>query len=235
VQGNAAPDPAPAFQFRYLAADDAYEILIPTLPWSRLALRTTVDQQTIHTLSGIPDGTASLFIPGVRNNRLALFHTSFGEWNASRIDPTNPDRVDQNYGLFCYGIPTAAGDVPTSGTATYDSYASAFFGYFDGEARLVFDFGAGTVTGSFEGLLNDGIGGLGSIGRYELVNIAYAPGGTTFTGRFRAAGGAVQGSFEGRFTGPQASELMVRWQGEFDDPYGFGTRPLAGIWVGRRS
>lgn len=239
VQGSRAPDPAAAIDFRYLADEQAHELRIPGFDWGRLRPRgqfgaftgaVVIEQAPSQRFYGV-----NLFRPGDRNPVLPLLHTSLGSWEASRVDPDNPTRIAQNFGEFAYGVPTEPADMPRDGTATYRTYVNIGQGHFVGDGEMRFDFGAGTFSGMMTGALNDGIGGLASIGRCDFAETAYARGGTIFSGRLAVPGMTADSFFEGRFTGPQASELMVRWRARVNDPHN-PSRPttLHGVWVGKR-
>jgi hypothetical protein len=80
------------------------------------------------------------------------------------------------------------------------------------------------------------MGSYGSLGEYRLTDIAYSAGGTAFSGKFAVPGAsAPDGFFEGFFTGPQAAELMVRWQAPFlhAELKTWGT--MFGVWIGKSS
>lgn len=50
-----------------------------------------------------------LLVPGATNPLLKLLYTSCGKWDAGKVMADNPDLVDQNFGMFAYGVPTPIG------------------------------------------------------------------------------------------------------------------------------
>jgi hypothetical protein len=250
-------------EFRYLAADKAYEILIPGYNEGRLQTLgyngTVCSDGTVcnpsSTYNAVTDGnsptnqevTVTLFTPGSQAYLPpTLTYTSLGHWNGTLPDPADSKQRLGYSGTFVYGVPTAAGDVPISGSATYDARVEgvAFFGTgatlgvaesVSGTARLTFDFGAGTLAGYMDPSITDGVWngltvGTTALGRYNFAQTVFGVGATTFSGRFDVPGGPS--SFEGRFNGPQAAELMARWNAPFADPRGTGT--MSGVWYGAK-
>ena len=104
-----------------------------------------------------------------------------------------------------------------------------------GSGSVRFDFATGAVTGRMDATLNDGIGGLASIGSLQIAQGAVSRAGAGFSGHFSLGGAAVTSFLDGRFTGPHASELMARWTARVPNPHEPGTLvTLAGVWVARR-
>ncbi|HXG90532.1 MAG TPA: hypothetical protein VNJ02_19580, partial [Vicinamibacterales bacterium] len=96
---------------------------------------------------------------------------------------------------FAFGIATAPGDVPVSGTITCHIGEDEI-----GELKLTFDLAAGTVSGWAEPFW--------AKVRYQLVQTSFAPGATTFAATF-----GTDGVLEGRFFGPRAVNVAVRAKG----------------------
>jgi hypothetical protein len=69
-------------------------------------------------------------------------------------------------------------------------------------------------------------------GTFTLNGEAVQPDGS-FTGAIVMPGSAEQGQFEGRFAGPDASEIIVRWRMPL--PVVSASRPVQafGVWVGK--
>jgi hypothetical protein len=110
---------------------------------------------------------------------------------------------------FAFGIATAPGDVPVSGTMTCS------FGEDEiGGGGLTFDLAAGTVSGWAEPFWANV--------RYQLVQTSFAPGLTTFAATF-----GTDGVLEGRFFGPRAVNVAVRAKGG-----GQGFAAVRGIMTG---
>jgi hypothetical protein len=140
--------------------------------------------------------------------------------------------------VLAYGIPTAAGDVPVTGSASYSAelLGSSEGGYgIGGDALLSFDFGAGTLSGKMTPTAIDGWGFAFSLGTYDFVETVYSAGSTNYSGHFTWNGSTV-GDFHGQFTGPNAAELIGAFNAPFVDPYNPGTiDTMHGAWVGRRN
>ena len=93
---------------------------------------------------------------------------------------------------------------------------------------LDFNFGAGTLSGHLDPILDGG-----SLGRYDFLNTVYGSGSTIFSGQLSKAGIAQFGTFDGQFTGPNAEELMARWSAPYIDPVTSQQSTMFGVWVGK--
>ena len=150
-------------------------------------------------------------------------------------------------GELAFGLPTAEGDVPVSGSASYEAEVHGGDGQINGEwdfqphnytvggnANLTFDFGEGTLSGHFDPTLYNYSGEEWSLGRYTFVNTVFGVGNTAFSGDLQHVDFTDLGSFEGSFTGPQAAELLSRWQVPYLNPWSNEQGSLHGIWIGRK-
>lgn len=222
-------------QFRYIASDDAYEMSVPGFETGRLipisyhgSFNSTGWTTVTETYNALFNGNrvtdqdvrVLLLRPfGPLNPDVEFTHTSWGSWEKVTRDPYAADGAQ---GLFVYGIPTADGDVPVNGTATYNARVigttteaypeNIYFStdYIDGSARLVFDFAKGSLSGSMKTAICpwECI----DIGSYDFTETVYATGSRTFSGKFIVPGSSADSFFEGAFNGPKASELMARWK-----------------------
>lgn len=146
-------------------------------------------------------------------------------------------------GGIAFGIPTPAGSVPMTGSAIYngsitgrttqssfDSLAGNYWpAIVEGSISLSFNFGAGTLAGSLSPTIyNDDRRALAPL---SFTNTVYARGSTAFSGSFDTNLTGVNG-FSGRFTGPQARELI----GGFAFPYASDgkTYQATGAFVGKQ-
>jgi hypothetical protein len=186
-----APTPS-AIQFRWNAAIGKYELLAPGYAaWSHLEARQDLR-------FGLPPYEYDVF--GSDGTKLP-----FGMivWAPPHLPPA--DRYVGNARIFdedsfarasfAFGIATAPGDVPVSGTRTCS------FGEDEiGAGRLTFDLSAGTVSGWAEPFWFNV--------RYDLIQTSFAPGATTFAATF-----GPDGVLEGRFFGPRAVNVAVRSKG----------------------
>jgi len=167
-------------------------------------------------------------------------YTSFGSWY--RALP-----MGEIKGVFAYGIPTTAAEVPRTGSATY---AGAIRGVTNGDSAnttagigpilavsgsvlLSFDFEAATLTGHMSPVIAP-VSGAVSLGTYEFRDTSYSTGNTSFSGAFLVPGSSAASSFFGSFTGPQAAELMANWQAPFRNPTTGGWETMMGVWIARK-
>lgn len=170
-----------------------------------------------------------------------LEYTGWGRWqDDSGIDSgAAPLRA----GYFSYGIPTAANEIPVTGSATYEAEIRGYTdnteygGYLEhvgGNAQLRFDFGAGTLAGEMNPYVCPW--DCYAVGTYNFVETVFGVGSLNFSGRFAVDGKTVPSWFEGSFNGPFAAELMARFQAPYkytiDGTEYSGT--MAGIWLGRQ-
>lgn len=227
------PTRSEAMDFRYNSAERVYEIALPGFPAGRLqteGLNGTSGQTATSTFNRVTLGSSStqqevavtLPVPG--SSFSPFTYTSFGNWGIpGELGPS---------GIFAYGIATAPGDVPLSGSAGYSAnvIGTTDYGYFvGGIANLQFDFAAGTLSGFMHPAISDGWDLSIDPGRYDFTQTIFAAGSTDFSGSFIVPGlPNAQSYFEGSFTGPQAAELMARWQA----PSAHGS--MFGVWVGKK-
>jgi hypothetical protein len=96
-------------------------------------------------------------------------------------------------------------------------------------------FGAGTLAGHFDPVLQPYSDGSFALGQYTFVNTVFGVGSTTFSGGFAHADPLLTGAFNGLFAGPNAQELMARWSGSYF-VQGITSQPeeMFGVWVGRK-
>ena len=216
---------------RYNAATEFYEVQIPD----------SSEWQPIHEVASHVDGDGGqwiLYRPeavtglGVYRYEPTEFHYSaLLEWF-----------TDTTSGYSAIGIPTPAGNVPTTGTASYtgsllgsssetnfDGWEAVYYvARIHGSINLAFDFGSGNLSGTINPLL-DGA----ALPSLSFTNTVYSSGSTGFSGMFGTALPGVN-SFSGRFTGPGAEELI----GNFAFPYTSlrdgSNQQAAGAFVGRR-
>lgn len=185
-----APTPS-TLQFRWNAAIGKYEVLAPGYAdWSRLeALQDLRFGGTPHNYDVFGSGGTKLPF------YMVVWAPPHG-WPAdgyvgnARIFESSSARAS-----FAFGIATAPGDVPVSGTMTC-SFGEDEIGW----GRLTFDLAAGTVSGWAEPFW--------AAVRYQLVQTSFAPGATTFAATFGTNG------LEGRFFGPRAVNVAVRAKGD---------------------
>ena len=246
VSGDLGSDLSGTIQFRYLGAAQGYEVQLPGLVPGRVETTSNSANENYSSnivrngnTPGTQQAALSLYRPGAGNTHFALTYTSYGIWGSGNPSQPGP----HTGGYFAYGVPTAAGDVPTSGTGTYNAVVhgitldSGGTGI-GGEARLVFDFAAGTLGGFMRAnwtgnYFNDG--SIIELGQYDFTQTVFGVGSPTFSGRFNVPGSTASSFFEGRLTGPQAAELMARWQAPYLNPATEQWSTMQGVWLGRRT
>ncbi|MGI8705142.1 MAG: hypothetical protein ACR2JJ_05020 [Sphingomicrobium sp.] len=167
-----------------------------------------------------PDGSILASFASVSNQPLT--YTSWGSIGGQTI---------------AYGIPTAQGAVPTIGSASYaaeihgTAKAPGYEYGIYGSALFQFNFGAGTLSGYMDPILNGPMGGP-TLPRYTFTQTVYSPGSTTFSGSFDFSG-PTSSSFQGQFTGPAAQELMAKFQAPFSNGGGdWGV--MHGVMIGKK-
>lgn len=175
--------------------------------------------------------SALLLVPGLQNRVFALESTSVGWIGWAGINTAPDDRLT---GVLVYGVPTAAGELPATGLGTFLLYGHdvrrptgtlAVAGINNARGSVAINFGTGQFVGGFDsGPSPD---------RFEFGTAALASDGS-FSGPLTVPGLSGPAWFEGRFTGPQARELMLRWQGPYRDAAG-RTQTAYGVLAGRRS
>lgn len=244
VSGPAARD----MQFSYDAATNTYQIAVPDYASGTLANTSyngTEGEVATSTTSQVTDGASStlqpvhVFLPVPTGDPYK--YTSLGYWYGDLATGPNGDATFSE-GIFAYGIPTAAGSMPITGSA---SYAASIFAMDSalgtsypvlGDAQLSFDFGAGTLSGSMHPQISDDFDGFFvDYGVYTFKDTVYSTGSTTFSGKFDVPNmPSADSFFDGRFTGPKAAELMARFFAPFHlDSGREGT--LSGIWIGKKT
>jgi hypothetical protein len=198
-----APTPS-AIQFRWNATSAEYEVLAPGYPgWSRLEAVNLVGN-TPRNYDAFGSGGTQLpfsMIVSAPPHRPPAWVQDVGD---ARIFETSSGSA-----YFAFGIATAPGDVPVSGTIICSFYADEI-----GAAGLTFDLAAGTVSGWAEPFWQNV--------RYQLVQTSFAPGDMTFAATF-----GTDGVLEGRFFGPRAVNGAVRVKGG-----GQGFADVSGILIG---
>ena len=245
-------------QFRYIASDNAYEMSLPAFETGRLktlsysgsynsagwlSVGASYNALTIGSTATEQDVRVSLMRPpGPLNSSVTLTHTSWGSWE-SRTGGASAASGAQ--GQFVYGIPTALGDVPVTGTASYNArvigtttepYSGStdfYTDYVDGSARLLFDFAAGSLSGSMKTALCPWDCDI-DLGQYDFTETVYATGSRSFSGKFLVPGSTADSFFEGQFNGPKAAELMARWKAPYLNPQTKAWGTMFGIWVGKK-
>jgi hypothetical protein len=197
-----APTPT-AIQFRWNADTGKYEVLAPGYAgWNRL--------------EALPSRFGTPYDYDVFNSDWTKLPFHMPVFAPPHFSPMNPfvgnARIFEGnsaVAYFAFGIATAEGDVPLSGTMT-----CAFGEDEIGEGAVTFDLKAGTVSGWAEPFWVRH--------RYDLVQTSFSAGATTFATKY-----GTGGVLEGRFFGPGAVNVAIRAKGD-----GPGFSAVTGIMNG---
>lgn len=207
-------------RIRYDAPTNKYEVMAGSQAW-----KTLVDDPSHSPLAGNPNtsfvmsGSPSYFRIGAHRDypeqSVQYHHSNLAYWADGLLS-----------GVAAFGILTPAGGVPVTGSATYqgtfggiatETYPDDWSGedvpgFIQGAINLTFDFGGGSLSGSISPSLY--LGDYHSLGTLNFANTVYSSGSTNFSGAFDTPLTGAN-SFAGRFTGPNAQELI----GNFAFPY----------------
>jgi hypothetical protein len=226
-------------QFSYSAADNRYTISLPGFQAGQLITKyvngqfvgdqwryisSTGNNVSLGSSAGLQPVTVVLGYAASSG----LSYTGIGSWAGS----DNP----LVRGAFAYGIPTAAGDVPVTGTAAYVGTISGLTNSgldVFGSVSLSFDFGAATLSGVMRPEIApvwDAI----PLGNYAFKDTVFLKGSTGFSGAFDVSGSSAPSSFVGRFTGPQAAELMANWSAPYRNPLNDQWGTMVGVWIAKK-
>jgi hypothetical protein len=223
-------------QFTYSSADNRYTITLPGAQPGQLV--TTGGSGSFQdgastwlhltgTSNSVTNGSADIIVSLDWPASSTFKYTSFGRWYDGSANPR---------GFFAYGIPTASGDVPLAGAATYAGSASGLtndLAEVFGSVSLAFDFGAGTLSGVMKPAIVpiwDAI----PLGDYTFRDTVYSAGATSFSGAFQVNGSTAPSSFQGSFNGPQATELMANWNAPYLNPLTNQWGTMVGAWTAKK-
>ncbi len=129
------PAQSDAIAFRQLPGTNQYELALPGYEAGELrqvylngsvcsggtvcAPSSTGSRVAVGSSGTLQDAVVTIPVPGSSYPDPKLSYTSLVSWGGSSPDPSDPTRQYRSEGVFAYGIPTAAGNVPTSGSGTY--------------------------------------------------------------------------------------------------------------------
>lgn len=227
-QDTEFPTRGDAVQIRWDEQAKTYEVKLPTSEWAALVPATNgnFDVSLIDSV-GSPITHAQVGpVSGYSYTGMLKLFSEAGYQTAG----------------IAFGIPTAASEVPVTGTATYLGALDGYNGadaWISGDAKFDFDFAAGTLAGYIQPVANGGWTG-GDLGRYDFANTVYSKGSQSFSGDLHNATNSLGGSFNGNFNGHGAVELMGKWTIQVDmctisfcDPAN-PISPISGIVVGKK-
>lgn len=216
------------FSVRYDVASQGYLMDLPSTEEFRLVSSLETESYWRGSVqTGFYGSTLyDIFKPRSTNPEIQLAYTSFAATSGY-----------YSLGLVAFGSATPDSGVPVTGTATYNALIAGrpldVVGAIRGNATFQFDFGAGTLSGKMDPVLElNSI--LTNLGSYDFVNTVFGVGSATFSGRLSTSGTTTLGAFDGRFTGPAAEELMARWTAPYRNPTSQQWNEMFGVIVGRR-
>lgn len=225
--------------------DGYYEIQFPAAAFDRIVPYGDNTGDTLFTTAGYVNGVppAALFtISKARDS--GYQYSELAQWTSDAAT---------RYGAFAFGVPTAAGAVPMTGSATYSGIVRGETDlYFDdalgggpfragaaGTVTLGFDFANGSLSGSMALSLDEWTS-LSPLGTFAFTDTVYAAGSTSYSGRF-ATTVSGQNWFLGQFTGPHAEETIGAWavpffynSGTADVPADNKTHQAFGAWIAKK-
>ena len=218
-----------------------YEIELPGAQW---------DQLIAYKGLANPDPNNNYFQPASVAQNLGYLATSnsrdqgysyseMASWGNRNLS------ADHGFGFVAFGVPTAPGLVPITGTGSYSGTVNGtadipmhdlLLGSYDlpgvgGTVSLSFDFGAGILHGSMALSINGGMNPTPA-GTYTFTDTVFSPGNTTYSGKFDTTL-TGQNFFLGRFTGPHAEETIGAWAVPFTYSVDGQTHQAIGAWIAK--
>jgi hypothetical protein len=228
---------------RFNGTTRGYEAELPGLVPGRLVLNASSTRLGYDITAGLSSterqSAFANFSVFAISDAVGLQYSNHVHWGAAL-----PGVVHERHGFFAFGVPAPAGAVPAGGARLYSGRTEGattlfavpdgdndFFGL-EGAGSLGFDFSAGTIAGSLT-IDTAAFGREGRLAVFTFSGTISRGADVAFQGTISAPGVAESGTFEGRFTGPDASEIILRWRAPAIDPR--TNRPLVafGAFVGR--
>lgn len=218
-------DDAAQPRIRYDASSHQYQLLLPSgANWSELQ----------------PSATT-----GPNSYQAGPAYVSFDQSASTGYSFSALARWTQgvSYGSLAIGIPTPAGAVPLTGSASFGGQLNghsteivndAWGPYpvtIGGKINLAFDFGAGTLSGSISPTYE--IYDVRNLPTLDFTQTVYSTGSTTFSGSFSTPLSGPN-AFSGQFTGPNAQELIGHFAFPYVSPTDGNVYQAAGALVGKR-
>jgi hypothetical protein len=227
----------------YDAVSDAFKIdmhtgvanLTQTFPKDSVSTADTTSSYRTYQVTR-SDNTVDelvLLIPGESTQKLS--YVTYGVWNS-----TAGSNRGITLGTFVFGVQTPAGDMPTTGSATYTGLTAGTLNLSDtlfnvaGDMSMAVNFGTGSVTGAFTNMAREDLqSGAVSAWRDFTTTGSIASGTNTFAGTAASNDTALTGTFNGAFFGPVSNgtppEIGGGWKLS-----GAGGETAVGAFVGKR-
>ena len=232
-------------RIRYDAASHRYEVMAGTRGWDAL-----VDDDNSSPLPGNPNVNfdfagmpQSFFMIRAHYTYPPDYRYRYSNLAAWAVPAAGGQAALA--GTTAFGIATPAGAVPTSGSASFEGLIEGLStetgpwgwdketvpAWVSGSVLLTFNFGSGSLTGELRPYLV-------ADKRYDIGTIAFAKtvfgiGSQTFTGSFDTNVTGAN-SFSGRFTGPNAEELIGKWVFPYLSPINGAPQSGSGAMIAKR-
>jgi hypothetical protein len=231
--GDVSKNDADQVHIRY-SSGGYYEIQMPGAAWDTL----------IFAKGSVPQDPAffNYFQPQSAPQNSAFLATEIARTQGYRYSELGAWFDGRRVGEIAFGFPTAAGQVPVTGSASYSGMVrgtsdvvafDSFDGYYlspvTGTVQLGFDFAKGTLDGS----MNLSLSGVSpsSLGTVKFTNTVFSAGSTSYSGTFDTSASG-QNYFFGQFTGPHAEETIGAWALPFQ--YGGAAHQALGAWIAKK-
>lgn len=206
-------------QVRYDAARNVYELKDGNIDWSAVIDNPDVLDSPNRQFRIAGQGSSSYLRLEAHNRETYPAHryqySNLAYWQASGADGADFGNV------AAIGAATPVSAVPVTGTASFEGLAvgqadikDTGWGFattrLEGTVKLDFDFAAGTLSGSLALATACDCSNAISTGTIAFGNTVYSRGSQTFSGSFATNVPGIN-TFDGRFTGPGAEELIGSW------------------------
>jgi hypothetical protein len=232
-----------AIRIRYDSARNVYEVRAGSFDWSALfdPPESSGEGPNSYFKIAEPSGSSSLSIQ-VHNRApdagRRYQYSNLAIWRGAGAEGGEWGNV------VALGTTTPASGVPLSGSASFEGIARGQADIANdvwgattttplvGTVKLNFDFAAGSLAGSLAlSTGNCDCFKTVSTGEIAFSNTIFAPGSQTFSGSFNTGVAGVN-SFDGRFTGPAAQELIGSWSLPF--LFEDAVHQAWGAWIAKR-
>jgi hypothetical protein len=192
---------------------------------------TTYEKQT-QSGGTTYNNSFGLYRTGQTSGGLNLTYASYGGWQQTNNTGTG---IDFRQVYFVYGVPTAASDLPRTGSASYTTIVDGFWadpvGLYSvsGTSSLTANFAAGTVATNIS-LTGQNISPGGGTRAFGTLNgtQTISTSDASFSGALAGAG--YSGTLNGLFFGPQAAEV-----GGAFSVTSAGGGALSGVIIGKKN
>jgi hypothetical protein len=212
-------------ELKWSAKAGTYELALPDIGSGRLPYTFPGNNQLAFSLVDPAGNKFPVAVTVDPGEYYAPRFTAVGLLYWQPLDSVPKGQLSEGQAVF--GLPSTSADLPAAGIVRYSTLREP-----GGDAQLSFDFSNGRLTGSIGIALWDDWGPYEPI-RYELSQVDYGRGRTSFSAHFAIAGAPSDGMVMGQLMGKGAAELAVWWEGWIRNPYAEGWIHASGVWVGR--